>query len=185
MRRALREHERWAPERLERHRQAASSALRAYAYANSPFYARFHRGLTDRPLAELPVLTKRQLMEHFDELVTDRRVRLAGVEAHLATLTGDARFLDRYRVVATSGSTGVRDIFLSDPAEWATVMPPTTAPRSGRAYRSARSGGCSWRSSARRRHGTSRRAWARASGIPSFEPCGSTRRIRSRTSSNS
>ena len=100
----------------------ASRSLRAYAYANSPFYARFHRGLMDRPLAELPVLTKPHLMEHFDELVTDRRIRLAEVEEHMATVTGDARFLDRYRVVATSGSTGVRGIFLSDPAEWATVI---------------------------------------------------------------
>ena len=121
-RRALRDHEHWARTRIERQRQEAASSLRAFAYAQSPFYRRFHRGLLDRPLTELPVLTKAQLMENFDELVTDRRIRLADVEAHLATMSGDASVLDRYRVVATSGSTGLRGIFLSDPAEWATVI---------------------------------------------------------------
>ena len=57
--------------------------LREHAYARSPFYRRFHKGLEDRPLNELPVLTKATLMEHFDELVTDPTVRLADVEGGL------------------------------------------------------------------------------------------------------
>ena len=122
LRRSLRQHERWSRSQLEQHRERVVSQLRAFAYERSPFYQQFHRGLLDRPLEELPVLTKPELMEHFDDVVTDRRVRLRDVEAHLATVAGDARFLDRYRVVATSGSTGVRGIFLSDPREWATVI---------------------------------------------------------------
>jgi putative adenylate-forming enzyme len=122
LRRGLRAHERWTPRQLEEHRQRALADLRAFAYARSPFYQRFHRGLIDAPLEELPVLTKPDLMEHFDELVTDRRVRLSDVEAHLPSVAGDSRFLGRYRVVATSGSTGLRGIFLSDPREWATVI---------------------------------------------------------------
>ena len=50
----------------------------------SRFYRRFHAGRTDRPLQELPVLTKAMVMEHFDQLVTDLTVKLADVEAHLA-----------------------------------------------------------------------------------------------------
>lgn len=122
LRRSLRQHERWSRPQLERHRQRAVTELRAFAYERSPFYRQFHRGLLDRPLEELPVLTKSQLMEHFDGLVTDRRIRLADVEAHLATVAGDAGYLHRYRVVATSGSTGLRGIFLSDPVEWAMVI---------------------------------------------------------------
>lgn len=90
--------------------------------ARSPFYRRFHAGLEDRPLAELPVLTKAELMANFDHLVTDRDIRLADVEAHLGEIEGDVRFRDRYRVVSTSGTTGLRGIFLSDPAEWAHVI---------------------------------------------------------------
>ena len=122
LRRSLRRHESWTRAELELHRQRGIRDLRSFAYATSPFYERFHRGLFDRPLGDLPVLTKAQLMEHFDEIVTDRRVRLADVESQLSTVAGDGRFLNRYRVVATSGSTGVRGIFLSDPAEWATVI---------------------------------------------------------------
>ena len=122
LRRRLRGHERWPRTELERHRQGSLVELRRFAYGRSPFYQRFHSGLFARPLEELPILTKAQLMESFDEVVTDRRVALADVEAHLATVAGDAPFLDRYRVVATSGSTGLRGIFLSDPGEWATVI---------------------------------------------------------------
>ena len=122
LRRSLRRHERWAAADLDLLRERGLREIRAFAYARSPFYQRLHRGVVDRPLEELPVVTKTQLMEHFDEVVTDRRIRLADVEAHLSAMAGDARFLDRYRVVATSGSTGVRGIFLSDPREWATVI---------------------------------------------------------------
>lgn len=96
--------------------------LREHAYANSPFYRRFHKGLEDRPLDELPVLSKALLMEHFDELVTDPMVRLADVEEHVSALRGNERFLGRYYVASTSGSTGRRGLFLWDFAEWTTVL---------------------------------------------------------------
>ena len=41
--------------------------LRRHAYSRSAFYRRFHRGFEDRPLAELPVLTKAELMTAFDD----------------------------------------------------------------------------------------------------------------------
>jgi putative adenylate-forming enzyme len=122
MRGRLRAREHWTRAALDADQASDLAILRAFAYERSPFYRRFHAGLFDRPLAELPVLTKGLLMEHFDELVTDRAVQLVDVEAHLASMTGDGRFRDRYRVVSTSGTTGVRGIFLSDPVEWATVI---------------------------------------------------------------
>jgi phenylacetate-coenzyme A ligase PaaK-like adenylate-forming protein len=62
------------------------------------------------------------MMENFDELVTDRAVRLKDVERHLTTLRGDERFLGRYWVNATSGSTGRRGLFLFDRPEWVTIL---------------------------------------------------------------
>lgn len=122
LRRRFRRRERLPREELLAFQQSQLDALRRFAMAGSPFYRRFHRGKEDRPLAELPVLTKAELMEHFDELVTDRTIRLADVEAHLSHIDGDIRFRDRYRVVSTSGTTGLRGIFLSDPTEWAHVI---------------------------------------------------------------
>jgi len=118
----LRQRDHWTPQQIEAHQERSLRLLREHAYAHSPFYQKFHRGLTDRPLHELPVLTKATMMEHFDELVTDRAIRLEAVEAHLANLRGDERFLDRYRVCATSGSTGRRGLFLFDDKEWMTLL---------------------------------------------------------------
>ncbi len=93
----------WTRQQVQAHQDRALGHLRAYAYAHSPFYQRFHHGLMDRPLQELPVLTKALMMEHFDDLVTDPTVRLADVEAHVATMRGDECFLGQYWVTATSG----------------------------------------------------------------------------------
>jgi phenylacetate-CoA ligase len=120
--RALRQRERWDRARLLAYQANALSQSRAYAYTCSPFYQRFHNGLNDAPLSTLPVLTKGALMEHFDELVTDRDVRLADVEAHLNGPAVASLFRGRYWVTATSGSSGRRGIFLFDHDEWAAII---------------------------------------------------------------
>ena len=118
----LRKREHWTHAQLQAHQERSLAALRAHAYQHSPFYKRFHRGLTDRPLDELPVLTKAELMEHFDELVTDRSVRLDAVRAHMAEGNPERLFLGRYRICATSGSTGLPGLFLFNRAEWLAVL---------------------------------------------------------------
>lgn len=118
----LREHDRWTRSRLEAHQAESLRRLREYAYARSPFYQQFHKGLFDRPLHELPVLTKSTVMDNFDELVTDRAVRLQDVRAHMASDREGKRFLDRYWVTATSGSTGHPGIFLFNRDEWVNVV---------------------------------------------------------------
>ncbi|MBI3287035.1 MAG: phenylacetate--CoA ligase family protein [Chloroflexi bacterium] len=120
--RELRQHDRWTHQQLKAHQASSLRRLREHAYAHSPFYQRFHKGLTDRPLNELPVLTKAMLMEHFDELVTNPAIRLEEVETHLANLRGDERFLRRYWVNATSGSTGQRGLFLFNRSEWTAIL---------------------------------------------------------------
>jgi len=113
--------DRWTRQQLEDYQQRDLQACREYAYAHSPFYQRFHRGLTDRPLHELPVLTKAMLMENFDELVTDRTIRLEDIRQYMANPGGQERFLNRYRVMATSGSTGQPGVFLANQAERANL----------------------------------------------------------------
>ncbi len=118
----LRQRDHWTRVHLGTHQAQALEALRQHAYAQSRFYRRFHQGYFNQPLQELPILSKAALMENFDELVTDPAVCLKDVEAHLAGLKGNQRFLDRYWVSATSGSTGRRGIFLFDLEEWTTVL---------------------------------------------------------------
>ena len=54
----LRQRDHWTPQQLQAYQARALRQLRNHAYARSPFYRRFHAGRTDRPLTELPVLTK-------------------------------------------------------------------------------------------------------------------------------
>jgi phenylacetate-CoA ligase len=122
LRRQFRQRDRWTRQQLEAHQARTLHLLREYAYARSPFYRQFHQGLSNRPFQELPVLTKDLLMAHFDELVTDRAIQLHDVESYLTVSHGEERFLGRYWVNATSGSTGHRGLFLFNLTEWSTVL---------------------------------------------------------------
>lgn len=120
--RQLRQQERWTRPQLEAHQAEALRRLRDHAYSHSPFYQKFHHGLTGRPLQELPVLTKATLMEHFDELVTDRAIGLEAVRAYAAQGSEKQRYLGQYWVSATSGSSGHPGFFLFNRSEWVTVL---------------------------------------------------------------
>ena len=120
--RQFRAHDAGRRQQLKAYQTHALYRLRRHAYARSPFYEWFHRNLMDRPFRELPVLTKEMLIEHFDELVTDRAIHLTDVEAHVDNTHGDERFLGRYYVNATSGSTDQPGLFLFDRSESATIL---------------------------------------------------------------
>jgi phenylacetate-coenzyme A ligase PaaK-like adenylate-forming protein len=109
---------RWSRERLERHQAESLARLRRFVDERSPFYRHFHRGLGNAPLEALPILDKATLMAHFDELVTDRSLRLQDLERHLADPAAPALYRDRYTVLSTSGSTGRRGVFVFNRDEW-------------------------------------------------------------------
>ncbi|MCG2784506.1 MAG: phenylacetate--CoA ligase family protein [Anaerolineae bacterium] len=118
---------------LARRQQERLAELVAFARAHSRFYAEKYRGLpeTITNARQLPPVTKLELMEHFDEVVTDPDVRKTGVEAFLAdqSTIGQA-YLDRYMVWTTSGTTGTPGIFLEDKA-WDTVITAVNLTRIG------------------------------------------------------
>jgi len=67
-------------------------------------------------------MTKHDLMNHWDEIVTDPRCALAAAEAHLTKAShtcSDAYFIDEYHVVASGGSSGRRGVFVFDWHGWA------------------------------------------------------------------
>jgi len=92
-----------------------------HAAAASPLYRELYAGIEladDLDLHELPVVTKAMLMERFEEWVTDPRLRLSEVEAHLERVRGDELYLGSYRCMPTGGSTGRKGIFVYDRDEW-------------------------------------------------------------------
>jgi putative adenylate-forming enzyme len=98
-------------------RRQRFGALVAFARAHSPFYRAAYRALPARELrpAQLPVMTKQALMARFDDWVTDPEVTLAGLEAFLADRKHiGERYLDRYVIWKSSGSTGTPGIYVQD-----------------------------------------------------------------------
>lgn len=121
--RRRREHDarmRWSRDRLEAFRDEQLGSLVRFAAEHSSFY---RKQLGSVPsgrveLAQLPILTKQAMMTSFDELVTDPRVRLDRLKAHLPTIRGDELFEDEFRVMSSSGSSGQKAMFVYDRAAW-------------------------------------------------------------------
>jgi phenylacetate-coenzyme A ligase PaaK-like adenylate-forming protein len=114
----------WPAERLAAHRERALRRLLKVTQARSPWHRSRLRHIdpdtvTEADLAAIPVMTKHDLMEHFDEIVTDRRLTLDRVEHHLAGLTDDAYLLGRYHAIASSGTSGRRGVFVFGWEAWA------------------------------------------------------------------
>ncbi|HEU5442028.1 MAG TPA: phenylacetate--CoA ligase family protein [Ktedonobacterales bacterium] len=106
------------PEEIAARQRTRLAALVAFARKRSAYYRALYRSLPagDMDLAALPIVTKPELMAHFDEWVTDPQVTKAGVEAFVADpATIGERFLGRYCVWTTSGTTGRPGIFVHDP----------------------------------------------------------------------
>ena len=70
-------------------------------------------------LERLPVMTKAEMMDSFDDVVTDRRIRLADVERHLAgSVDEPSLLLDEYVCLASGGSSGLRGVFVHAVGEY-------------------------------------------------------------------
>lgn len=110
---------------LERIQGARLRRLLRHAVRRSRFYRRKYQGLNlDRvKLTELPPVSKTELMEHFDEVVTDPRITRAGVEKFVADPANiDRHFLGRYAVCHTSGSQGRPALIVQDRSVFRTLF---------------------------------------------------------------
>lgn len=139
----------WPADRLAEHRTQRLRALVGAATQRS----RWHRdrlagvdvnALSEGTLRALPVMTRTDLMEHFDGVVTDDRLTLAAANDRLErTGRGEPGYLfERYSVITSGGSSGLRGVFVYDWDAWAifyvsvrrhlarylTPPTPTTAP---------------------------------------------------------
>jgi len=119
--RQLAERERWPRERLAAFQEERLTDLARHASDRSRFWReRLPSGHVE--LSELPVLTKTEMMERFDELVTDRRLRRDDLLEHLAQIHDDALYLGEFRAMTSSGSSGRKAVFVYDRAGWRDVL---------------------------------------------------------------
>jgi phenylacetate-CoA ligase len=123
--RELVEQERWPRERLRRHQQQRLQALVRHAVEHSPYYRERLPGVIGSgpvELARLPVLDKATMMENYDELVTDPRLRRDELLVWVEGLKRDEMFLGSYRTMTTSGSSGRKGLFVYDEAGWRAML---------------------------------------------------------------
>jgi phenylacetate-CoA ligase len=111
---------------LAQHQQQRLETVVRHAATHSPFYRRWFAEtgpLGEGPveLRRLPVLDKSLLMEHFDELVCDPRLRRDQLLDRVSQMTRDQLYLGRYRVLLTSGSSGRPGLFVYDAAGWRSI----------------------------------------------------------------
>ena len=115
----------WTSDELQQAQDRRLRRLVRFASERSPW----HRerlasvdvsALTAADLSSLPVMTKSELMDNFDDIVTDRRLTLDLCERHVDALSGDASLLDEFHVIASGGSSGRRGVFVYDQDAWAT-----------------------------------------------------------------
>jgi len=114
--------ERLRQERTERLRELVRVAVERSSWHRARIGDVNLTTLDEDTLRTLPVMTKQDLMSSFDEIVTDPSVRLADVNAHIASLDSDAYFLGELHAVASGGSSGVRGAFVWGWDAWATVQ---------------------------------------------------------------
>ena len=86
--------------------------LLAYTQKNSKFYRELYRDIdlnriTPFNIAELPVVTKSQLLENYDNWICDSDIHKDDVVEYASNIQNIGRlYLDKYYITSTSGSTG-------------------------------------------------------------------------------
>jgi phenylacetate-coenzyme A ligase PaaK-like adenylate-forming protein len=111
----------WPLEKLHRLRDRRLRSVLRTARERSPWHGpRLAHvdvdEVTGDDLSMVPVMTKADVMAHWDELVTDRRLSLGLAEAQLAKVASDgpSYLLGDYQVLTTGGSSGTRGVFVWD-----------------------------------------------------------------------
>jgi phenylacetate-coenzyme A ligase PaaK-like adenylate-forming protein len=115
----------WGPAQLADLQRARLRALLARAIDRSPFHAARLAGIDAArfelaDLAQLPIMTKAQMMGRFGEVVTDRRLTRDQVDRHLAASEAEpALLLGDYVCLVSGGSSGLRGVFVQTAEEYA------------------------------------------------------------------
>jgi putative adenylate-forming enzyme len=123
--REMARHERQTREELRLYQQGRLESVVRHAAEHSPFYRERLAGIVGEgpvELSQLPVVDKSEMMEHFDELVTDGQLRRDALLGWVEGLDRDELYLDRYRVMTTSGSSGRKGLFVFDRPEWRAII---------------------------------------------------------------
>lgn len=88
-----------------------------YSREHSPYFRKLYKHLpsTITDISQLPITTKPELMNHFNDWVMDNNLKIDGLREFLSKKeTIGNMYLDRYYVCTTSGSTGQPAVIVHD-----------------------------------------------------------------------
>jgi phenylacetate-CoA ligase len=120
--RGLAARERWPVERREALKRERLTELVGHAARHAPYYREALAGYDPAVgVASLPVLGKATMMERFDDVVCDRRLRRDALLEHVEALRDDELVFGRYRALTTSGSSGRKGLFVYDEPGWTAI----------------------------------------------------------------
>jgi len=79
-----------------------------YAKENSLYYNELYKDIgNDFCLEDLPIITKKEIMENFDNVLTDKNINMKKIEEFTKDIDNVGRMIDgKYLIFKTSGSTG-------------------------------------------------------------------------------
>jgi phenylacetate-CoA ligase len=110
----------WSCKRLVELRRERLRDLVAHAVESSPYYREaLGAEAASAELADRPTLSKPLLMEEFDRIVTDPRLRLEDVRTFVERGEAGEAFAGAFRAFGTSGATGIPGLFVYTHAEFA------------------------------------------------------------------
>jgi putative adenylate-forming enzyme len=116
----LLEQQQWPRERMLELQRARLQSLLRHAVERSPYYREvLGSDASDRPLESLPTLPKALFVEQFDRIVTDPALARRELERFVARSSPGDLFAGRYRVFATSGTSGTPGLVVYAPDEFA------------------------------------------------------------------
>ena len=107
-----------SPDRVQRLQQRRLHSLLRHATAQSQFYRKKFAGIDieNCSVSDLPTTTKDELMERFDDVVTDSTIRRIDLERFVDDSSNIGRlYQDKFLVCHTSGSQGRPLIVVQDP----------------------------------------------------------------------
>lgn len=115
-------HEKLPRQQLETFQQKRLERLVTHAAERAPWHHRRLAGLIQTrsaiEMASIPRMNKQEMMDHFDEAVSDTRLTLKALSQHTANLSRDDLYAGEYRIASTSGTSGVKAYFCFSRSAW-------------------------------------------------------------------
>jgi len=119
-----------SPAQIKKVQEKKLRKILSFAYYHSDYYRQTFKqaGINERniksaPLSAFPTIDKKQLLKHFDRLVTDYGLKQEELRRYdESTAANRSPFKGKYHLVHSSGSTGKPGYFIYDNKAWSSML---------------------------------------------------------------